>query len=451
MELAIAGAFHAAESLLEGAVAFAKGITHPTLPLRASFTHITSVPLPRRLHSLSVIKGRAYIFGGESTLSGTMADNAMHVIILPSSGVTQADYTAIPARPADNGGAVPAARKGHAAVVIGDGIYIFGGEGQGDESGRVWVFDTVSNTWSHLDPAEGKPYPAQRAGHAMASSELPGPRDEVTFQEPAPQAPRDPATVVPEPAVRGSWGTVFVVGGRKVGEGGEGGGRLFGDGLAFDVRTRTWSNIPTPPGPEREGAAMVEFGGCLYRFGGRDVEGVVSGGAMERVDVSSVWKHAESGTSALKSGWAWEEVGHLDGQGPSKRSGAGLVGVTTGQGRRYLLVIGGEGSSFLDDIWAFQLPPESTTVASVKDATRSAIRKDTKEAKWTEVEYHYLDDAGDEEKEVPGAPRMKGMGARGGFAVAKGTEVDGASVVVWGGFDGNGEVLEDGWLITVDR
>ena len=32
MEPAIAGAFYTAESLLEGAVAFTQGITHPTLP-----------------------------------------------------------------------------------------------------------------------------------------------------------------------------------------------------------------------------------------------------------------------------------------------------------------------------------------------------------------------------------------------------------------------------------
>ena len=45
---------------------------------------------------------------------------------------------------------------------------------------------------------------------------------------------------------------------------------------------------------------------------------------------------------------------------------------------------------------------------------------------------------------------MKGMGLRKGFAVAKGTEVDGASVI-WGGVNEKRQVLDDGWLITVDR
>lgn len=461
MEPAIAGAIYTAESLLEGAVAFAKGITHPTLPLRASFSHITSTPLPRTGHTLSVVKGRAYIFGGESS-PGTLADNDMHIVILPSSGLLEADYQRLPARPAEENGSTPAPRTGHSAAVIGDSIYVFGGAGVADEHGRVWVFDTVANAWSHLDPAPGAPYPAHRALHAAASAELPPPKETV-YKERAPQQPADPATVVPEPPESHSWGTLFVCGGRAV-EGGE----LLKDGLAFDVRSRAWSNIPTPPGPPRVGASMAVVGNRLYRFGGHDGEMYVWGG-IEWLDASGVWQHAESGTTALQSGWAWEEVTYQEGEGPQARSGAGLVGVTTGQGRQYLLAIGGEGkaplslevsgkdvaadegSACLDDIWAFQLPPESMTGASVKDAARNVIKLDVKQAKWAEVQYHYLDASGEEEKEIPGEPRMKAMGLRKGFAAANGTEVDGASVVVWGGVDEKGRVLNDGWLITVDR
>src|SRR5205807_918814 len=112
------------------------------------------------------------------------------------------------------GGVVPRARKGHSSVVVGDSVYIFGGEGEGvgDEKGRVWVFDTVSNSWSCLDPAKGASYPKHRTGHAAASSELPGPKVTV-YRERAPQHPADPANVVPEPPERCSCGTLFVVGG----------------------------------------------------------------------------------------------------------------------------------------------------------------------------------------------------------------------------------------------
>jgi hypothetical protein len=198
MEPAAAGALYAAESLLEGAALLIKGITHPTLPIKAQLTRITSVPLPRSHHTVSVVKGRAYIFGGE-TDHGKLADNAMHVVILPSSGVLEADYTAYPARAANGWDDLPSPRKGHASTVIGDSIYVFGGEGEGitDEKGRVWVYHTVQNTWAFLDPTSDTLHPSQRTGHSVASSDFPGSKTAVTYQERAPQAPADPAKVVP--------------------------------------------------------------------------------------------------------------------------------------------------------------------------------------------------------------------------------------------------------------
>ncbi|KAF2828382.1 hypothetical protein CC86DRAFT_368632 [Ophiobolus disseminans] len=451
MEPAAAGVLYAAENLLQGAAALVKGITHPTLPIKANLTRITSVPLPRTNHTVSVVKGRAYVFGGERA-PGQLADNTMHAIILPSSGVIEADYTSYPARAANGLDDVPTPRRGHTSTVIGDSIYVFGGEGKAvaEEKGRIWVYNTVQNTWTYLDPASGTVYPSQRTGHAAASSDLPGPKT-VTFQEKAPQAPADPSKVVPEPAESDSWGTIFVVGGRETAT-----GKLASDALAFDVKTRTWTNIPTPPGQPREGASLSLVGDRLYRFGGKAVETFGSGGT-QFLDASHVWKHAEGGTTPLTSGWVWEDLPHTEKHGsavvaPQARSSAGLVGVTTGQGRRYLLAVGGEGENadFLDDIWALQLPPESSTAAATKDSIRASMKRDTHESQWAEVLYQYVDTKGEEEKEIPGEPK-RGLGARGHFGMAKGTEVDGATAVVWGGVDSHGRVLTDGWLITVDR
>lgn len=451
MEAGAAGVLYAAENLLGGAVALVKGMKHPTLPLKANITRISSVPLPRSHHTVSVVKGRAYIFGGE-TEAGTLADNDMHVVILPSSGVLDADYTKYPARSANGLDDVPNSRKGHTATVIDDHIYIFGGEGEGvtDEKGRVWVYNTVSNTWSYLDPAVDTLYPSHRSGHASASSDLPSPKT-TTYVEKAPQAPADPAMHVPEPPESNSYGTIFIVGGRDMAK-----SELLSDALAFDVKTRTWSNIPSPSGHPREGASLALVGNRLYRFGGKGVETFASG-AMECVDASHVWTHAERGTTPVSSGWGWEEVKKSDREGstavaPQARSYAGLVGVTTGQGRYYLLAIGGltENEEYLDDIWAMQLAPEKSTAAAAKDSIRAHIKKDTHESQWAEVIYHYVDTKGEEEKEIPGKPK-RGLGARGYFGVSKGTEVDGATAVVWGGVDANGKVLEDGWMITVDR
>ena len=61
--------------------------------LKGSWERISVPPLPRTGHSVDVVAGAAYIFGGE-TKSRRGPDNDIHVVILPSSGA-QADYYAI--------------------------------------------------------------------------------------------------------------------------------------------------------------------------------------------------------------------------------------------------------------------------------------------------------------------------------------------------------------------
>ncbi|KAL5594441.1 hypothetical protein BROUX41_001374 [Berkeleyomyces rouxiae] len=73
----------------------------PSLPSRdvtGSWEKIEGVaPLSRSSHSLDIVGGSAYIFGGEVNAREPV-DNAMHVIGLPYSGAS-ADYYAIPAQP----------------------------------------------------------------------------------------------------------------------------------------------------------------------------------------------------------------------------------------------------------------------------------------------------------------------------------------------------------------
>lgn len=61
-----AGVLYAVEHLVEGGLALAKGIYDPTLPLKATIRPITDVNLPRVHHSISEVKGRAYVFGGKT-------------------------------------------------------------------------------------------------------------------------------------------------------------------------------------------------------------------------------------------------------------------------------------------------------------------------------------------------------------------------------------------------
>ncbi|KAF2843434.1 galactose oxidase [Patellaria atrata CBS 101060] len=442
----IAGALSAAENLVGGAAAFVKGIIHPTQPINATFTHITSAPVPRSYHSISIIKGRAYIFGGE-TKAGTLANNDMQIVILPSSGVLDADYQSIPAR-SSSGKDVPAARKNHTTAVVGDEIYLFGGEdtsGPLNEEGRVWVYHTISNSWSYLQPVGGQPYPSSRSSHTIAASDEPR-AEGKTYHERFPQQPLDPAKAVPEPPRADTSGTLFIIGGKGTD------GTIYNDTWGFDIRTRSWSALPITPSPSTDSSAVIA-GSHLYLFGGHDGNSYL-GPSIFSLDISGVIRTSNISLPPTPDtpGWPWQTVSFDPSAGPSPRSGASLVPVTTGQGREYLLLISGTGSSGpLADVWSYQLPSSGRSAALTKDKTREAIGRDTKMETWAEVQYLYVNAEGDAVKAKQG--QVEVFEGRSGFASAKGTEVDGATAVVWGGVGGNesGQVLGDGWLITVDR
>ena len=93
-----------------------------------------------------------------------------------------------------------------------------------------------------------------------------------------------------------------------------------------------------------------------------------------------------------------------------------------------------------------QLKPEGMTAASFKDAARMAIKKSTAEEEWAEVKYYDAEGVMLQEGQ-----EKRGIGGRGGFAAAKGTEIDGCSVLVWGGVGPDGRTHGDGLMITVDR
>lgn len=125
-----------------------------------------------------------------------------------------------------------------------------------------------------------------------------------------------------------------------------------------------------------------------------------------------------------------------------------MIPVTTGQGRNYLMLMGGWDSAGepLEDVWILQLKPEDWSAASWKDAARTAISKDTREAQWEEVKYHDAEGVMIQESQIG-----RGIGPRKGLAAAKGSEVDGASVLVWGGIGADARPRGDGLMITVDR
>ena len=118
----MAAAAYGVETVAEGAVGAAMAIGKSTMPLKGGpWRPIpTDKLLPRSSHSLSIVKGKAYIFGGEEKPREPV-DNHVHVFTLPQSEHDETDYQTIPATSSEGtNGPVPEKRDGHTATVIGD-------------------------------------------------------------------------------------------------------------------------------------------------------------------------------------------------------------------------------------------------------------------------------------------------------------------------------------------
>ena len=436
MESGAVAAAYAAETVAEGTVGAAVTVAQPTLPIHARWHRIAAdTPVPRSSHTLSVVKGRAYIFGGE-TGHRVLADNAMHVVTLPLSGSDSSDYREVPAVSPDH----PAPRIGHTAAVVGNHIYIYGGRGGSEkglleEQGRVWVFDTTTDKWSYLDPAEGSPNPGPRYYHACTASE-----------HPLPAAMNAGADAAASATVLDEYGTLLLHGGWTSKD-------SQADVWSFDVAARFWAKLPDAPGPARGGAALAIARDRLYRFGGFDGTSELGGG-IDYLALSKATFDGKAGKGemalTLQSG-KWETVDVAEGAaGPGHRSVGGMHAATTGQGRNYLVLLLGERSpksegsheaagTFCSDVWAYQLRPDGMSGASFKDAARMLVGAKQREGTWGQVG-------------IPEATMAEGKaeapGPRGWFASATAGDVDPGSVVVWGGLNEANERLGDGWMLT---
>jgi hypothetical protein len=407
----------------------------------------------------------------------------MHVIILPSGTVAEADYFKVPAKASPskagangepNDGVLPTKRVGHTAAVIGDRIYIFGGRGGKDmtaleEQGRVWVFDTKGCTWSFLDPSPGTPYPSARSYHASIAIDKPGPLAPVTSpsRKTGDMAPADlqAGMSAADAQARGEgYGTLFIHAGCPSS------GRT-NDLWGFDVRSKTWKEFPVAPGKPRGGTTLAIARNRIYRYGGFNGESE-EGGQVDflelAVDTFADLSGEGPGEVALtpKSG-KWEslvyeadanigEPGEEGGgrEAPGRRSVAGLHTVTTGMGREYLVLplgerdpssMGHEGAGkFWGDVWVFQVPPLGMTGASLKDATWQALGRETGEGMWSQIH------VADAEAEEGANNKVLNPGERGWFASAAMGELGQSAIILWGGLNGRNVREGDGWILTIE-
>ncbi|KAK7975487.1 methionine-synthesizing 5- methyltetrahydropteroyltriglutamate--homocysteine methyltransferase [Apiospora arundinis] len=399
-------------------------VAQPTNGLKAAFSQIatagadgTRASLVRSHHSLTVVGNRAYIFGGRTSSNNKLADNEIHSLALPTHDQTdKSDYRLIPALSIlERDESVPAARSDHSACASNGRVAIFAGA---DEAGKliqdatIWLFDIEKSVWHAL--------------RAELSSTVPPPA-------------RKEAKLFAQ-------GNDFIMYGGK-----DEAGVPLEDVWKFDYASKTWVRLPDAPAVTSN-AAFAD--GTLYLIAGND-------------DLSSSLHFLDTNHPAADGPAAtWETIVFPTNPlapGPRPRENGGLLHVSTGYGRNYLLYFFGERSTSTpasgesskptqwSDMWTLQLPSsdianKSTTFseavkpAKIKDAIRSAFGASGKHT-WAEVEVKPPGDISGHSGKLHPGPR----GFFGYDVIEKGS-----SVVIWGGVDAKGETEGDGWIIQLE-
>jgi hypothetical protein len=450
------------------------GLAQSTQPLSATLTRVSSEAfLPRSKHSLTVVSGQAYIFGGEYE-RGKLAGDEVHIVSLPlkkAGNEGKPDYKVVPSLGEGEDGKVPGARAGHTACAIGERVYMFGGYGEDEkaiqEMGRVWVFNTNTLGWSYIYPSSDVSVPPARSLHGGATSEHPLPNTDVSnkasYSEQITSAVgKLPNLIGKASAPQEPHGSLVICGGMsKCGE-------PLNDTWIFNIISKTWSQLPSTPSTSPWPPSLALTHNRLYLISSSsDLSSEIHYLPFTKETYSDARGEGEIGLTNTQAKWSTLPfpTNPLT-PGPRPRKGAGLIPVTTGNGREYLLYFFGEKAStptstssdppssetpsekeedapvFWSDIYSYQVPAVPITAAGIKDATRSAMGIPTGEDTWAEVKIVTVTEGETEGKSHPGP--------RGWFAsTSVGREIEGGGVLVWGGVNGKGEVEGDGWIINV--
>ncbi|KAI9367894.1 hypothetical protein BJX61DRAFT_547065 [Aspergillus egyptiacus] len=119
-------------------------------------------PQGRRGHTMNSIGTKIYIFGGEAE-GVFLKDLNIYDLDQPSYGwkIEQRKNNTN-----EQGANWPEARANHTAVTYGGKLYIFGGSNGADYLNDVWCYDPITSLWHELDCVGHRPL--GRGGHAAA-------------------------------------------------------------------------------------------------------------------------------------------------------------------------------------------------------------------------------------------------------------------------------------------
>lgn len=277
-----------------------------------------AMPRPRAWHTATLLGGKVYVFGGEETDDAGVRSQVADMISLDLEYSSFHNVT-------PHGPVVPPPRGGHAACLIGDSIFIFGGIG--GPGGSKWLsdsylFDTATLSWTRCKPRASAVRPAAR-----------------------------------------SYATMTLVNGQVVLFGGNAKTRSFGDVLLGAVERRNgavagigWrepivigSAAPRP----RTGhcAVACSSGDSLLVYGGWDDLG------STRIFFSDVWQLVF--VSATECRWRCVHEGVQNQPPPSqpgKRAGAALCEAGEAQDALPLVFGGFRDFTQLNDVFKFDTP-----------------------------------------------------------------------------------------------
>ncbi|KAF2638185.1 galactose oxidase [Massarina eburnea CBS 473.64] len=329
---------------------------------------LASERLRRSSQVLSVIDNTAYIFGGE-VQPRQPVDNQIDAVSLRKG--THSDAHQHDTKSASS---APSPRVGSSSVALNGRLYLFSGRGgvemaSIEEHGAIWCYDPAQSSWTLIKPTDAeKPYPPGRSYHCATTD---------------------------------GENTIYVHAGCPAE------GRLS-DLWKFDVATRTWTQAPDAPAPQRGGTSIAYNRGKLYRMHGFDGSKEQGGG----IDVFDVTANT----------WSTQSFNADGNDGPEPRSVCALVPIVLAKKDKLLTLFGERDPSslghagagkMLSDVWVY----------------------DIDENWWTKLE----------PKGNDGQPAPRGWFDA---DVVKAHDGNNDHVVVHGGLGENNERLTDIWLLS---
>jgi len=355
--------------------------------------------LERSSHTITVLHGKAYIFGG-ITSNGELASNDMHVISLPGfAHGSSEEYKCVPALGAE----IPKPRANHTACVFGDQIWIFGGTSSdaiwADPDACLWVFSTTSLQWhKSAGPSISGDHGKAQVSHDLITSNGLLVLRLTTTDESSTIQTQIFYTKLGDPS--SSWSTIA----------------LPSDSLPLRIVTA--------------GSAIYALSIDTVNFD----EILICPNVF--VSQPSFFPIKIPSTTASKL--------------PQHRSGNHILPISTGHGRHYLTLLPGISSkfgstlsdtpSYLTNLWTLQLPSDDSSLTKMKDATRETINLNSGVFTWSEVVIEAkTEEMGIEGKALPGP-----------LAHYAADNLDSKTILMWGGVDGKGFTVGDGWLIKLE-